>query len=224
MSVQDPPVVIEMWTDLGCPWCYVGKHRLQAAIDQRPDADRFEIRLRSFELNPDAPREPETIESAFTRSHGGDAGVVLEAERRIQALARREGLSFSLDRLNANTFDFHRVLHYANEQGVGIEFFSAVQDQFFAGAINPFEPNTLVQVAESAGLDGDRARQVIASDEYAAAVRADRREGEALGVSGVPFVVFDRQVAAPGAQSVEVYGRILDQILDRVAPKEVAHG
>lgn len=220
MSVQDPPVVIEMWTDLGCPWCYVGKHRLQAAIDQRPDAERFEIRLRSFELNPGAPSEPETIESAFIRSHGGDAQVVLEAERRIRALAQREGLSFSLDRLNANTFDFHRVLHYANEQGVGTGFFSAVQDQFFAGAINPFEPNTLVQVAESAGLDGDRVRQVLAGDEYAAAVRVDRREGEALGVSGVPFVVFDRQVAAPGAQSVEVYGRILD----RIAPKEVAHG
>lgn len=77
-----------------------------------------------------------------------------------------------------------------------------------------------MQVAESAGLDGDRVRQVLAGDEYAPAVRADRREGEALGVSGVPFVVFDRQVAAPGAQSVEIYSRILD----RIAPKEVAHG
>lgn len=91
MSVQDPPVVIEMWTDLGCPWCYVGKHRLQAAIDQRPDAERFEIRLRSFELNPGAPREPETIESAFIRSHGGDAHVVLEAERRIRASRNARG-------------------------------------------------------------------------------------------------------------------------------------
>jgi predicted DsbA family dithiol-disulfide isomerase len=70
-----------MWTDLGCPWCYVGKHRLQTAIDERPDADRFEVRLRSFEMNPDAPREPETIESVFIRSHGGDASVVLNAER-----------------------------------------------------------------------------------------------------------------------------------------------
>jgi predicted DsbA family dithiol-disulfide isomerase len=213
-----------MWTDLGCPWCYVGKHRLQAAIDRRPDAERFEVRLRSFELNPDAPREPETIESAFIRSHGGDATVVLDAERRIQALAQREGLPFSLDRLNANTFDVHRVLHHAGERGMGNEFFSALQDQFFAGTVNPFEPDALVQVAESVGLDGGRVRRVIASDEYAAAVRADRREGEGLGVSGVPFVVVDRQVAAPGAQSVEVYGRILDHVAERAATKEVAHG
>lgn len=75
---SSPQVVIEMWTDLGCPWCYVGKHRLQAAIESRPDRDRFEIRLRSFELSPDAPREPETILSAFTRSHGGAAQDVLD--------------------------------------------------------------------------------------------------------------------------------------------------
>jgi predicted DsbA family dithiol-disulfide isomerase len=224
VSVHEAPVVIEMWTELGCPWCYVGKHRLQAAIDRRPDAERFEVRLRSFELNPDAPREPETIESAFIRSHGGDASVVLDAERRMQALARSEGLAFSLDRLNANTFDFHRVLHYADGQGLGTEFFSAVQDQFFAGAINPFDPSVLVQVAESVGLDGERVSAVLASDEYAEDAHADRREGVALGLTGVPFVVFDRQVAAPGAQSVEVYGHILAQIADQPAPKSVAHG
>src|SRR5689334_15123272 len=130
MSVQEARVVIEMWTDLGCPWSYVGKHRLRAAIEQRPDAQRFELRLRSFELNPDAPREPESIESAFVRSHGGDASAVLDAERRIQALAEREGLAFSLDRLNAATVDVHRVLHHAEERGLGTRFFSAVQDRF----------------------------------------------------------------------------------------------
>lgn len=224
MRLQEAPVVIEMWTDLGCPWCYVGKHRLQAAIDQRPDADRFEVRLRSFELNPDASREPETIESAFTRSHGGDASMVLDAERRVQALAHSEGLAFSLDRLNANTLDFHRVLRYADEQGLGTTFFSAVQDQFFAGTINPFDLDVLVQVAEAVGLDGERVSRVLASDEYAAEAHADRREGVALGLTGVPFVVFDRQVAAPGAQSVEVYGQILDQIVGQIVAKVADHG
>jgi predicted DsbA family dithiol-disulfide isomerase len=220
MRSQEAPVLVEMWTDLGCPWCYVGKHRLQAAIDQRPDADRFEVLLRSFELNPDASREPETIESAFIRSHGGDASVVLDAERRIQALAHSEGLAFSLDRPNANTLDFHRVLHHANEQGLGTTFFSTVQNQFFAGTINPFDRDTLVQVAESVGLDGERVSRVLASDEYTAEAHADRREGVALGLTGVPFVVFGRQVAAPGAQSVEVYGQILDQIAPKVAVSE----
>lgn len=215
MSVHDAPVVVEMWTDLGCPWCYVGKHRLQEAIDRRPDADRFELRLRSFELNPDAPHEPETIDSAFVRSHGGDASVVLDAERRIQSIARREGLAFSLDRMNANTFDVHRVLHHAEEQGLGTALFSAVQDGFFAGDVDPFDVDALVQVAESVGLDGDAVRHVLATDEYADATREDRREGAALGLTGVPFVVVDRQVAAPGAQSVSVYGQLLDQVAGR---------
>ena len=212
------PVVIEVWADLGCPWCYVGKHRLQQAIDRRPDADRFEIRLRSFELNPDAPREPESIESAFTRSHGGNAEVVLAAERRIQGIAQREGLAFSLERLNANTFDFHRVLHHANEEGRGLEFFSLVQDRFFAGDLNPFDPDALAQAAQTVGLSVDRVLEVLAGEEYAEAADADRREGQELGLSGVPFVVFDRQVAAPGAQSVAVYEQILEQVAPLTTP------
>lgn len=208
------PVVIEVWSDLGCPWCYIGKHRLERAISGRPDAQRFEVRLRSFELNQDAPRTPETIESAFIRSHGGNAEVVLQAERRIQALAQREGLPFSLDRLNANTLDFHRATHYADEAGKGLEFFSLVQDRFFAGTINPFDPDVLAQVAEEVGLSGQRVREVLASDEYADAVRADSREGRELGVQGVPFTVFDRRFAASGAQSVDTYARVLDELVE----------
>lgn len=127
-------IVIEMWSDLGCPWCYIGKHRLRAAIAQRPDADRFEIVIRSFELDPGAPHEPEENEKSFLRAHGGTAADVRQAERRMQALARREGLEYSLNRLNANTFGLHRVVRYANDQGRGFDFFSTVQDGFFADA------------------------------------------------------------------------------------------
>ncbi len=206
------PIVIDVWADLGCPWCYVGKHRLQRAIDARPDADRFQVKLRSFELNPDAPQTPETIESAFIRSHGGNAEVVLQAERRIQALSQQEGLPFALDRLNANTFDFHRVAHYADEAGKGLEFFSRVQDRFFAGEINPFDVEALARVAEEVGLSAERVREVLASDEYADAVRADTREGRELGIQGVPFTVFGRRFGASGAQTVEAYARVLDTV------------
>lgn len=204
------PITVEVWADLGCPWCYVGKHRLQEAIAKRPDRDRFELRLRSFELNPGAPHTPETIESAFIRSHGGDAEVVLRAERQIQAIAQSEGLPFSLDRLNANTFDFHRVVHHADEQGLGLAFYTLVQDRFFAGDLNPFDVDALAATAEEVGLSDDRVREVLLSDEYADAVRADIAEGRRLGVQGVPFVVFDRRLAASGAQSVAGYAQALD--------------
>ncbi|HVV08355.1 DsbA family oxidoreductase [Amycolatopsis sp.] len=215
-------VVIEMWSDLGCPWCYVAKHRLRAAIAQRPDADRFKIVIRSFQLDPRAPRKPEKNEQAFIRAHGGTAAQVFQAERQMQAIAREEGLEFSLDRLHANTFDLHRVVRYANDDGRGFEFFSNVQDGFFAGALNPYVPDALEGVAEAVGLSGHRVREILASNEYADRVRADRAEGLELGATGVPFVVFDRRVAAPGAQKVPGYGRLLEHVAGPVPSERVS--
>ena len=208
---KSAPVVVEVWADLGCPWCYIGKHRLDEAIDRRPDADRFAVKIRSFELDPDAPHEPEAIESAYIRSHGGNTAGVRAAEGRAQALARREGLPFELDRLHANTFDLHRVLHYADEAGRGSAFFSLVQDQYFAGDLNPFAADALAEAAESVGLSGARVREILVGDEYADAVRADMREGRDLGARGVPFTVFDRRLASSGALTVDGYARALDE-------------
>lgn len=211
------PVVIEVWADLGCPWCYVGKHRLREAISRRPEADRFVVKPRAFQLMPDAPREPEPIESAFIRSHGGDAAGAMQAERQAQTLAHGEGLPFELDRLNANTFDLHRITHYAQESGRGQAFFSRVQDRYFAGELNPFEPGALADEAESVGLSGQRVGEILAGDEYADAVRADIAEGLELGARGVPFTVFDRRLAFSGAQSVAGYARALDETTSTVS-------
>lgn len=205
-------VVIEMWADAGCPWCYVGKHRLQAAIAQRSDADRFEIVMRSFELDPDAPHEPEKNEESFMRTHGGTVADVLHAERQMQAMARKEGLEYAVDRPSANTFDLHRVTQYANDQARGFDFFSHVQEGLFTGALDPYVPGALIGAAESVGLDGRRVREILASDEYADRVRADRNEAQTLGATGVPFVVFDRRVAAAGAQKVDAYAQLLERV------------
>jgi predicted DsbA family dithiol-disulfide isomerase len=131
------------------------------------------------------------------------------------------GLGYSLDRLNANTFDLHRVVQYAGDQGRGFEFFSEVQDGFFAGTLNPFAPDALAGAAESVGLDAQRVREILANDEYSERVRADRRGGLELGATGVPFVVLDRRVAAAGAQKVPVYGQLLEQVAGPV-PSERA--
>jgi predicted DsbA family dithiol-disulfide isomerase len=214
-------IVVEVWADLGCPWCYIGKHRLQRAVDARPDAERFEIKIRSFELNPESPQEPETVESVFIRTHGGDASVFVQAEQRARALAQREGLPFDLDRMNANTFDLHRVMHFADESGKGLGFFSQVQDRFFAGEINPWNAETLVEVAESLGLPGARVREVVSSDAYADRVRADVADGVSLGARGVPFTVFGRRLATPGALSVAAYNQALDQAVDALSTEGV---
>ena len=160
MTTQAPDangsdVVIEMWADLACPWCYVSKHRLQEAIDRRPDAERFMILMRSFQLDPDAPSEPETNEASYLRSHGGTADQLLAAERQMQAFARREGLDYAIDRMVANTFDLHRVVQYAADQGLGYELFSTLQDGFFTSTARPggssIAPRTSNGAARSVG-------------------------------------------------------------------------
>lgn len=164
------------------------------------------------QLEPTAPREPEKNEASFIRTHGGTPAEVLRAERQMQAIAAKEGLTYVVDRLNANTYDLHRVTQFAGDHGRGFEFFAKVQDGFFAGTHNPFAPDVLAGVAESAGLPGQRVREILATGEYADRVRADHAAAVELGATGVPFVVLDRRVAAAGAQRVEVYGRMLDQV------------
>lgn len=207
------PVTIEMWADLGCPWCYLGKHRLHRAIAARPDADLFRVAIRSFELHPEFPREPEPLRIALARIYGDDAAGVLEAEQRFQELARSEGLEFALDRLSANTFDVHRLTQFATEHGIGLALFSEIQDRYFVGDLNPFDDDALVSVAEGLGLPGARAREVLVGDEYAAAVRSDTEEGRALGARGVPFIVFGRRLTVSGVPSSERYARALDEVV-----------
>lgn len=204
-------VVIDVWADMGCPWCYVAKHRLSTAITQRADADRFEIAIRSFQLDPEAPKTRERNEDSYIRTHGGTADDLLRGERQMQTIARSEGLDYFIDRINANTFDLHRVVQYAGDEGLGFEFFSRVQDGFFAGTLDPYDPQTLVRVAQTVGLDGGRVIDVLAGEKYSEQVRADRDAAQELGARGVPFVVVDGELAAAGAQKVAVYAHMLEQ-------------
>lgn len=222
MTGENEPVVIELWSDLGCPWCYLGKHRLETAIAQRPDADRFEVRLRSYELDPHAAGEPEPILDHLARKYGGAPPQVQAMEGRVQALAAADGLPYSTDRDTANTFDVHRLQHYAADQGLGTALFGAVQDGYFAGTLNPFDTEQLTATAVALGLDADGVRAVLEGDAHADAVRADEDEGRALGATGVPFTVYGRRFATAGAQSVEGYAEVLTRTVAGPPPVERA--
>lgn len=205
------PVVIELWADLICPWCYLGKHRLEAAIAQRSDADRFRVWQRSFELDPSASSDPEAVLDHLSHKYGIGPDQVAAMEERVRSLAIADGLPFSTDRVTANTFDVHRLQHYAAAEAPDTDFFGTVQDAYFAGTLNPFDPEQLVGAAVASGLDADGVRAVLASDDYADAVRADEAEGQALGASGVPFTVYARRFATSGAQSTDTFLQVLAQ-------------
>ena len=207
------PVLLEVWSDLGCPFCYIGSHRLQLALDARPDAARFEVAIRSFELDPRADRVAEPVAQMFVRRHGGDIPRFLQMEGQVAAMARAEGLEYVEDRPTANTFDVHRLHHLAQECGLGTAFFTFVQTEYFSGRLDPFDTAALTGAAVSVGLPEERVVEVLAGSEYADAVRADEAQASEYGATGVPFVVYDGRFATAGAQDVAGFARALDQLL-----------
>lgn len=206
-------LVIEVWTDIGCPWCYVGKHRLDQAIEATVPTGGVEVVLRSFELDPAMSTTPVPVTEMLAAKYGGTAADAHKMESRVAALGQAEGLPYTMDRSVANSFDVHRVLHLARAHDVGTEVFSTLQRGYFAGDINPFDHDTLIRVAADIGVPADETRAVLAGDAYADAVREEQAAGRALGITGVPFTVLGGQYAVSGAQSVEGYAAALATLI-----------
>ena len=204
----EEPITVEVWTDLGCPWCYLGEPRLDQAIEN-VGSDRFEVVLRPYQLDPHADPTPETIPEIFVRKHGGTRAQAVAMESSMADLAHNEGLPFTVDRLSGNTFDALRALALATSHGVGREFFRDLKRGFFAGETNPYDTDTLVNTLARAGVPADEARTALHGDAFAAEVTRDRQTAQSLGITSVPFVVLDGRLGVAGAQSLQDYERAL---------------
>lgn len=201
-------VRVDVWTDLSCPWCYLGKHRLPRAIDVSGVAAT--VVLHSFELHPEWPAgHSEPVLQIASRVHGVHPRQARMMEEGMAHQAASEGLPFVVDRPAGNTLDVHRVLHLANDQGVGTAFFTDLQTEYFAGRADPFDAAQLVGAAARHGIPEADTRRVLATQAYTEAVHADQAQARSLGVSGVPFAVFGGRLAVAGAQSVDGYADVL---------------
>jgi predicted DsbA family dithiol-disulfide isomerase len=207
---------IEIWSDVVCPWCYIGKRRLETALDSFEHADDVEIVWRSFELDPSAPKEPvETVAEALGRKYGGGPEAGTQMVDRVEAVAAEEGLLFRHHQsLRVNTVDAHRVLHLALETGgpaLQGRLKEALLAAYFVETENVADHDTLLRIAAGVGLDEVRVKEVLTGDEYADAVEADVREAVSLGATGVPFYVVDRKYGIAGAQPGEVFAQVLEK-------------
>jgi predicted DsbA family dithiol-disulfide isomerase len=209
---------IEIWSDVVCPWCYVGKRRFESALKSFEHQADVEIRWRSFELDPSAParREGDPVQRLADK-YGMSRAEAQAANDRLTTLARAEGLEYHLDRVRSgNTFDAHRLLHLAADHGQQ----DAVKERFMRGYFTEGagigEHETLLQLAVDAGLEEAEVQQVLASDRYADAVRADEQQAAAYGISGVPFFVIDGRYGVSGAQPAEVLLSAVRQAWDDV--------
>jgi predicted DsbA family dithiol-disulfide isomerase len=209
---------VDIWSDVICPWCYVGKARFEQALDSFAHRDEVEVVYHSFELDPDAPRgQRESNLAVLSKKFGKTPAEALALDEQVGSLARAEGLGFDSGRPVGNTFDIHRVLHLGLDRGVQAEVLSAVNEAYFAQARDVFDRAVLTDVAAGAGLDAAEAGKVFDGDTYAAEVRQDELQARQIGINGVPFFVFDMALGASGAQPTALFASALNQAWDRQA-------
>ncbi len=215
---------VEIWSDVVCPWCYIGKRRFESALARFEHRDEVEVVWRAFELDPAGPIERE---GAYTDRLASKYGVLLsEAEAMVERMTRTgddEGVDMRFDLARpGNTFDAHRLIHLGLERGVQ----DAVKERLLAATFTEGRPigraDTLVELAVEAGLVEDEAREVLSGDRFAAEVRADEQLARSLGITAVPFFVVDRAYGVPGAQNPDVLLDVLRQAWGEGRPAAAA--
>ena len=204
---------VEIWSDVVCPWCYVGKRRFQQALGAFPHRDAVEVVWRSFELDPDAPAQRQ---GPYGQHLAAKYGVEIDQAQQMMdgmtATAAADGLEMRFDRARGgNTFDAHRLLHLAAADGLQ----DVLQERLMCATFTEGAPigdrDVLVRLAAEAGVDAERARTVLSEGTYGDAVRADEEQARQFRISGVPFFAIDGTYGVAGAQPVDVLREALEQ-------------
>jgi predicted DsbA family dithiol-disulfide isomerase len=202
---------VEIWSDIACPWCYVGKRRFEAALAAFEHRDDVAVTWRSFELDPQAPAE-RSVDSAthLAQKYGMSRDEALESQRKLTEVAAGDGLDMRFDLARgANTFDAHRLVQLAKAQGVQDAMKERLMRAYFTEGERIGDPDTLARLALEVGLAQDDVRELLAGVGYATEVRDDERTAMALGINAVPFFVVDRRMGAAGAHPPEALGELL---------------
>jgi len=213
-------VKVEIWSDVVCPWCFIGKRRFETALDRFEHRADVEVEFRSFELNPNAESQPEgSLEEALARKYGVSLEQARAMNARVMDAAAGEGLQYRFDiARRGNTFDAHRLIHLAAADGLQAAMKERLMAAYFMEGRAIGDRDTLVELAGEVGVDPGRARAALDSDEYADDVRADEREAAELGITGVPFFVINRRYGVSGAQPPEVMLKALAAGWEEAAP------
>lgn len=205
---------IEIWSDVVCPFCYIGKRKLENALEQFSSKDDVEILWRSFQLDPSAKRsDGKDIYDHLAEKYGQDREWAVTVNSNLVENARKVGLEYNFDKvIPANTFDAHRLIHLAASHGLQ----GKAEERFFAAYFtegrNLGDPSALAELGVEIGLDGEEVKRTLESSDFADAVRGDIEEAEALGINGVPFFVFNRKYAISGAQPTHLFLETLQKV------------
>jgi predicted DsbA family dithiol-disulfide isomerase len=218
--VRVETLIVEIWSDVACPWCYIGKRRWERALEAFDGSAAVETIWRSFQLDPTIPkglRRPH--DEALAEKYRATPEQVRAMNERVTSLAAAEGLEYDFERyVRVNTFDAHRLAHLARAHDLG----PAMHERLFRGQFIDGEvlddPDTLVRLAGEVGVPTDEADSMLGSGDYASDVQDESRMARALGVTGVPFFAFDRRFAISGAQPVDVFVEALRHAQEVASP------
>ncbi|MFZ9188859.1 MAG: DsbA family oxidoreductase [Algoriphagus sp.] len=208
---------IEIWSDIACPFCYIGKRKLEKAIQKLPDSSSIQIEWKSFQLNPDLQtNENQNTLTYLSQTKGWTLDQTLQMTAQVAAMGREEGLNFDFEHtIVANTKQAHRLLHFAKEKGKQDELKERLFQVYFEEGKNIDKQDNLIDCAEAVGLAREEAKQVLDSASFDPEIDQDVYESRLIGVQGVPFFVFDRKYGISGAQPDEVFDRTLQQALQQ---------
>jgi predicted DsbA family dithiol-disulfide isomerase len=209
---------VEIWSDVVCPWCYIGKRRFEAAVEAF-DGD-VEVVWRSFELDPGAPKVPPyPLDEMLARKYGMDVSRARQMMAQVTDAARAEGLDFDFDSAQSgNTFDAHRLIHFAKEHDRGEAMKERLLRAYFVEGKAIHDHEVLAHLAAEVGLDRDAARAALEDGSFGGEVRQDEAQAMEIGVRGVPFFVVEGRYGVSGAQTPDVFLEVLQK-----AASESAH-
>jgi len=198
---------INIWSDIRCPFCYIGKRKFEKAVEGFPHKNQLEINWQSFQLEPDLKTEPDMNSiTHFSQRKGVSPDQVKQMYAQVEQVASEIGLDFQLDSsVVANSFNAHRLIQFAQSQGLGNEVEETLFKAYFTENKNIDDKATLLEIGVSIGLDKKDVESLLASDAFSEKVNQDMTDAQALGINGVPFFVFNDKYAVSGAQSPEVF-------------------
>lgn len=211
-------MLVEIWSDIVCPWCAVGRARFTTALSSFEHRDEVEIRLRSFELDPSAPAlRTGSMAEHLSKKYGMSVEEAQRSNDHLEEVAALDGVEIHFGKMQAgNTFDAHRLLHLAHDHGCQLELNEALLHAVFRDGRPIGDVTVLAEIAASVGLDMAEVSDVLASDRYAHAVRDDEMRANELSITGVPFFLIEGRYGIPGAQSVERFALALDTAWEKV--------
>jgi predicted DsbA family dithiol-disulfide isomerase len=200
------PFPVDIWSDVVCPWCYIGKRRFEAALARFDHRDQVEVTWHAFELDPEAPRRPEgTLAESLAAKYGTSLEDAEASHRNLTEMAAGEGLEYHFDRAQrGNTFDAHRLIRMALDQGHQDAMKERLMRAYFTEGEAIADRDTLARLAAEVGIGEEAARAALAGGRYSSEVRGDEHTAARLGIRGVPFFVLDRRYGVSGAQPAEV--------------------